>query len=156
MAGLKVQVSQDLIQALKEKNEVKVGTLRLFLASTHNKEIEKKGKGGELELSEEETQEILRREIKKRKEAIEIYTKGGRQDLADKESEELKVLEVYLPVQLSSEEVEKIILESIAIVKPVGAKDFGKVMGEAMKKLKGLADTGEVGKIIKEKLEKAV
>ncbi|MGC9611079.1 MAG: GatB/YqeY domain-containing protein [Minisyncoccia bacterium] len=156
MAGLKDQISKDLIQALKEKNEVKVGTLRLFLASAHNKEIEKKGKNETPELSEDETQEILRREAKKRKEAIEIYVRGGRQDLADKESGELEILEKYLPAQLAPAEVEKIILEAIAVVKPAGAKDFGKVMGEAMKKLKGLADTGEVGKIIKERLEQTV
>jgi uncharacterized protein YqeY len=155
MAGLKDQISKDLIQAQKEKNEVKVGTLRLFLASAHNKEIEKRGKGEAPELSEDENQEILRREVKKRKEAIEIYIKGGRQDLADKESGELEVLEKYLPAQLTLAEVEKIILQAIEVIRPAGAKDFGKVMGETMKTLKGVADSGAVGKIIKEKLEQA-
>lgn len=156
MAGLKAQVSQDLIQALKEKNEVKVGTLRLFMAGVHNKEIEKKGKGEAPELSEDEIQEVLRREVKKRKEAMEIFVKGGRQDLADKESAELKVLENYLPAQMAPAEVEKIIAEAIATVKPESMKDFGKVMGEAMKKLKGAADTSEVSSIIKAKLEGVV
>lgn len=156
MAGiLKDRINKDLIQALKDKNEVKLGTLRLFLASAHNREIEKRGKGEDPDLTDEEVLEVLRREAKKRKESIEIYGKGGRLDLADKEAAELKILENYLPAQLDPKEAEKIIDEAIERVNPSGAKDFGKVMGEAMKKLKGIADSGLVNKIIKEKLEKS-
>jgi len=152
MAGLKERISSELIQALKQKNDVKVGTLRLFLASAHNREIEKKGKGGSPDLSDEELLEILGREAKKRKEAMEIYTKGGRPELAEKEARELKVLEEYLPAQLDAAAIESIVDETIGAMKPQGVKDFGRVMGEVMKKLKGVADPALVTKLIKDKL----
>lgn len=154
MAGLKDQIAKDTVQALKDKDEVKVSTLRLFSASAHNREIEKRGHGESPELTEDDLLDVLRREVKKRKEAIDIYLKGGRPELADKESKELKVLLGYLPAQLAPAEVEKIVEEAIASVKPASVKDFGKVMSEAMKKLKGVADANAVNKIIKEKLEK--
>lgn len=157
MAGnLKERINKDLIQALKDKDELKLGTLRLFSAAVHNREIEKKGRGEEIELTGDELLEILRREVKKRKESIEIYAKGHRPELAEKEGKELKILENYLPAQLDAIAVEKIVHEAIETVKPAGPKDFGKVMGEAMKKLKGVADAGLVNKLIKEKLEKRV
>ena len=94
----------------------------------------------------------MRREIKKRKESIEIYLKGSRPELAAKEEKELKILEDYLPPQLDPAVVEKIVQEAINTVKPAGLKDFGKVMDEAMKKLKGVADAGLITKIIKERI----
>jgi len=152
MAGLKERINSELIQALKQRNDVKVGTLRLFLASAHNREIEKKGKGENPELSDEELLDILGKEAKKRKEAMEIYVKGGRPELAEKEAGELRILEGYLPAQLDAAAVLKIVDEAIRMTKPAGAKDFGRVMGEAMKKLKGVADPALVTKLIKEKL----
>lgn len=153
MADLKEQINKDLILAFKGKDELKTSVLRLFLASAHNREIEKKGRGEDVNLNNEELLEILRREAKKRKEAIIIYSKGNRPELAEKEAKELKILENYMPAQLDSDAVEKIVDEAIDIVKPAGPKDFGKVMGEAMKRMKGVADAGLVNKIIKEKLE---
>jgi uncharacterized protein YqeY len=152
MAELKEKINKDLIRAMKEKEELKVGTLRLFSAAVHNREIEKKGKSGSSELTDEEVLEVLRREVKKRKEAGEIYLKGGRPELAEKEEKELRILESYLPVQLDPEAVRKIVEEAFEVVKPQGPKDFGKVMGEAMKKLKGVADSALVSGFIKEKL----
>ena len=153
MADLKEQINKELIQAFKGKDELKTSVLRLFLASAHNREIEKKGKGEDANLTNDELLEILRREVKKRKEAIDIYSKGNRPELAEKESNELKILEAYMPAQLDAASVEKIVSEAMDAVKPSGPKDFGKVMGEAMKKLKGVADAGLVNKIIKEKME---
>ncbi len=153
---LKEKIAKDLISALKEKDEVRVSTLRLFLAGAHNREIEKKGRGEDPILTDDDTLEVLRKEAKKRKESIEIYRKGNRSDLADKEEAELKILESYLPARLDSAQVEKIIDEAIKSVNPSGAKDFGKVMSQAMKKLKGVADGGLVGKVIKERMEKSV
>jgi len=103
-------------------------------------------------LSDEELLEILGREAKKRKEAMEIYTKGGRPELAEKEARELKVLEEYLPAQLDAAAIESIVDETIGAMKPQGVKDFGRVMGEVMKKLKGVADPALVTKLIKDKL----
>jgi uncharacterized protein YqeY len=152
MSELAEKINKDLVLAMKAREELKVSTLRLLLSGLHNREIEKKGKGGSPELSEDDVLEVLRREVKKRKEAIEVYLKGGRPELAEKEEKELGILENYLPAQLDGETVRKIVEEAITAVNPAGPKDFGKVMGEAMKKLKGVADSSLVSGIIKEKL----
>ncbi len=152
--SLKERIGKDLIQALKEKDEIKLTTLRLFSASIHNREIENKSHGGEAGITEEECFEILRREVKKRKEAADIYAKANRPELESREKGELAILESYLPAQLDSAAVSKIIDEAVLVVKPSGPKDFGKVMGEAMKGLKGVADASFVTRLIKEKLEK--
>ena len=154
--SLKERANKDLVQAQKSKDEIKVSTLRLFLAGVHNREIENKGRGGEASLTDDESFEILRREAKKRKEAMDIYIKANRVELADREEKELKILEDYLPAQLDPAAVLKIVEEAVQTVKPTGSKDFGRVMGEAMKKLKGVADAGLVNKLIKERLEKPI
>lgn len=152
--SLKQTISDDLKNALKSGDSFKVGILRLLLSALHNKEIEKRGKGEKSELSEEEEEviEVLMKESKKRKEAIEIYLKGGRQDLADKEAKELEIVKIYLPEQLSEAEVEKITLKAIEKIGAENQKDFGKAMAEAMKELKGKADALKVSEIIKKKL----
>ncbi|MEK7626843.1 MAG: GatB/YqeY domain-containing protein [Patescibacteria group bacterium] len=152
MDNLKDRASKELVQAQKDKDEMKMSTLRLFLSAVHNREIEKKGRKEDANLTDDDLSEILRREIKKRKESIEIYLKGSRPELAAKEEKELKILEDYLPPQLDPAVVEKIVQEAINTVKPAGLKDFGKVMDEAMKKLKGVADAGLITKIIKERI----
>jgi len=99
------RIKEDLKEALKAGDGFRVGTLRMVLSSLHNKEIEKKGKGQEPKLTEEETIEVLMNEAKKRKESNEAYLKGNRNDLADKEKKELEIITVYLPKQLSEEEI---------------------------------------------------
>ena len=96
----------------------------------------------------------LRGEVKKRKEAIEMYKRGKRSELAEKEAKELGILEEYLPPQMSEEEVTGVLDEAIARVKPKGPADFGKVMGDVMKQLKGRADAQMVAGLIKKKLDK--
>ncbi len=149
---MKKIISDDLKNALKSGDSFKTGTLRLLLSALHNKEIEKRSKSGESELSGEETIEVLMKESKKRKEAAEIYLKGGRQDLADKEIKEAEIIKIYLPEQLSEAEIEKITLKAIEKTGAKTVKDFGRAMAEAMKELKGKADTSKVSEIIKKKL----
>jgi len=146
------KISDNLKEAMKAGQEFEVGVLRMLLSSLHNKEIEKKGKGLEPTLSDDEVIEVLSREAKKRKEAIEAYKKGNRTDLAQKETKELEIIEKYLPEQLSEEEVEKIIIAAIKKIGAVTVKDFGKVMGEAMKELKGKADASLVSEIARKRL----
>lgn len=146
------KISDDLKDALKSGNQTKISTLRMVLSSLHNKEIEKKGKGQGLKLSEEETIGVLMSEAKKRKESIEAYLKSNRNDLADKERKELEIITVYLPKQLSEEEIKKIVQETIQKIGAQSEKDFGKAMGLLMKELKGKADATLVSKILKEAL----
>jgi uncharacterized protein YqeY len=150
--SLLIKIKADTIEAMKARDEARLGTLRLLSAALHNREIEKKTKGEESALSEQDVLGVIRREVKKRREAIELYEKGGRRDLADRESGELKVLGEYLPPSLTPEEVKKIVAEAVAEVQPSGPKDFGKVMGVAMKKAAGRAESDAISAAVKETL----
>lgn len=141
-----------LNKALKEKDVTKVSTLRLLLTAFHNREIEKRTCRQAPILNEEDILNILLSEVKKRKEAAEIYEKGERLDLAEKEKNELKIIQEYLPKPLSGEELEKIITQVIKETGAASQKDFGRVMGEVMKLVKGKAEGLEVSRLIKEKL----
>lgn len=151
---LEKKIQSDLIEAVKKKEGLVTETLRMLIAGIHNKSIEKKSKSedGNRDLVEEEVLDVLLREAKKRKEAERFFSEGGRVELAEKEARELNVLERYLPKQFSREEIEGFIGKAIEKIKPQGGGDFGKIMGEAMKSLKGRADASLVGDIIKEKL----
>ena len=94
------KIAQEIVIAMKAGDSFRVGTLRMVSAALHNKEIEKKSKGKESELTDEEAIEVFIKEAKKRKEAIEIYAKAGRQELADKEKKELEIISAYLPEQM--------------------------------------------------------
>lgn len=141
---------------MKAGNTFELGVLRMVSAALHNKEIEKKGKGLEPALSDDEVIEVLSREAKKRKEAIEAYIKGNRDDLAQKETKELEIIKKYLPEQLGEEEIEKIVKAAIEKTGAKEVKDFGKVMAEAMKELKGKADASVVSEIVKKSFPERV
>ena len=152
---LKETVKSDLNKSIKESNEIMRSTLRMVLAAVSNKEKEKRYKEkaeAEVQLTEEEMIEVISSEAKKRKEAIREYEKGGRQDLAEKEKAELKVLEKYLPEQLSEEEIRKLVQKAVEKTKASEMKDMGKVMTELMPQVKGKADGNVVSQIVKELL----
>jgi uncharacterized protein len=148
MAKLLEQINNDLKQAMIAKDSVTLSCLRMLITALRNKEITLR-KDGKAELSGEQTIETITSEIKKRRDSIEAYLAGGRQDLVDKETGEIKILEKYLPAQLSDEELEKIIKE---IINASADKNFGKIMGQAMAKVKGKADGTKVGGIVKKLL----
>ena len=152
------KIKDDLIDFLKAGKSFEAGVLRLILSVFKNKEIEKKGRQDgnlvqEAILTDEEVVDILIKEAKKRKEAADIYKKGDREDLAEKEMKELGVIKKYLPEELSAEEIEKSVDKAIAATNAINVKDIGKVIVEAMKELKGRADTSAIGAMIKKKLE---
>lgn len=149
---LKEKIFSDLKEALKAGDSFRTGVLRMIIAVFKNKEIEKRGGGKTPELSEEEVIEILIREVKKRKEAAEIYLKGERDDLSQKEIKEIELIKRYLPEQLSEQEIEKIVKAAIERINAKSQKDFGKAMAEAMKELKGKADAKFTSEIIKKLL----
>jgi hypothetical protein len=148
-----VTIYKEYTEALRARNMSVVETLRLVLAALKNREIEKKGKTGASELSEEEVIEVVTREVKKRKEAIELYTQGNRNDLAEKEKRELVIIEKFLPPQMDETEIMRVVKKQIETMGNPPASDFGKVMGVIMKDLKGKADGTVVTKIIKEILK---
>jgi len=145
------QIQTDLKNAQLLKDEVKVSTLRLLLSEIRNKEIAQGGPpaGG---LSDEDIISVVQRETKKRKEAAEGFRSGGREDSAIKEEAEALILESYLPVQLSNEELTKVVSDTINELGATGMADLGKVIGMVMGKVKGKADGGAVSSLVKEKL----
>ncbi|MCX6720772.1 MAG: GatB/YqeY domain-containing protein [Candidatus Staskawiczbacteria bacterium] len=152
---LKQTIQIATTEALKSKDSFVVGTLRMLLASVQAKEKEKKFKEkieGEAQLTDEQILETISSEIKKRKDAIALYTQGNRPELADREKKEIEVLIKYLPAQLSTEDIKKLVAESIASTGAASIKDMGKVMADLSPKVKGKADGGEVSKIVKELL----
>ncbi|OGD67808.1 aspartyl-tRNA amidotransferase [Candidatus Berkelbacteria bacterium RIFCSPHIGHO2_12_FULL_36_9] len=146
--NLKEKIDSDLVDAIKNKDELKSSVLRMVKASIKNKEIAL-GK----ELDDLGGMEIIAKEIKQRKDSIEQFKVGNRSDLAEKEEKEITIISGYLPKQLSEEEVRKIIVEAIFKTNASSTQDMGKVMGMVMPQLKGKADGTLVSKIVKEKLQ---
>lgn len=160
---LKEQLQKDVIAAMKAGDTAKRTTLGMLQAAVKNRELDKRSRlakagtdSGELEvqsrLTDEEVIEVLGTEIKKRKESVEVYTTGGRPELAQKEKDEIAVLSVYLPAQLSEEEVKKIVSEAVAATGAAGPRDMGKVMGAISAKIKGKFDGGRASVLVKEAL----
>lgn len=147
MEDIEKKLLEDLKTAMKEKDSVKLETIKLLRAAIKNAKIEK----GE-DLTEEDIFRIIRKEIKKRTEAIELYKQGGRQELAEKEKKEKEILESYLPPMLSEEEIKKLAQEVIKETGAIDLKDMGKVMKEMMQRVKGRADGATVNKIVRELL----
>lgn len=147
MTELENKINRNLKESIKKKDELRSSVLRLLIADMKNATIEKRET-----LSEEEIIQVIASGVKKRKDAIESYQQGGREDLADKEKEEIKILQTYLPKQLSEEEIKKVVMDAISEVSTSSPADFGKVMGAAMGKLKGKAEGELVSKIVKESL----
>ena len=141
------KLKADMIQAMKEKDKERLTVIRMVKAGMDQEHIDRKR-----EINDELLTEVVQRQIKMRKESIVDFEKGGREDLIEKTKAEIKILEEYLPEQLSLEEVNKIIDEIFGEVKPEGPKDMGKVMKEANVKLKGKTDMKTVSEIIKGKL----
>lgn len=153
--GLKVlnleQIEQDLTAAMKAKDQVSVDVLRGLKTRITNEQIAKTtAKNGNL--SEEDLHNLVRSEIKKRKEAAEAFTKGGREEMAEKELAEAKVLEKYLPAQMGEEELAKLIDQAIA-ESGFTAKDFGKAMSVLKVRVGTAADGATLAKFLKEKLK---
>ncbi len=131
---------------MKAHDEIRTSTLRLLLSALNYEKIDKQH-----ELTEEEEQVVIRREAKKRKEAIEMYKKAGAEDRAAKEETELEILQKYLPPEMGEKELIKLVDEAISQIKPVSVADMGKVIGFVKGKAPG-ADGGKIAEIVKEKL----
>ncbi len=145
---LKEQLQQDLITAMKGKDEVATSAIRLLKTAIMRFETT----GEQKVASDAEVIQLVGKEIKQRKDSIEQFEKGNRPELAAKEKAELTVLEKYLPAQLSEDEVRAIVKEVIASTGASSKADLGKVMGALMPKTKGKADGGMVNKIVQELL----
>ncbi|MFA4941445.1 MAG: GatB/YqeY domain-containing protein [Patescibacteria group bacterium] len=153
MSVLLEKINSDLKKSMQEKDELAISVLRLLISSIRNKEISLRS-GSQIDLKDEQVAEVIKAEIKKRTDSIDIYRQGGREDLAGKEEKEKIILEKYLPPQMSDEELEKIVAEIVASAGEVSEKDFGRIMGQVIAKTKGQADGSKVSVIVKKILAK--
>ncbi len=145
--SLKDKINQDLKEAMKSGDKVRLQTIRSIRALI----LEFEKSGANREMTEEDELKLLTSAAKKRKESIEQYLRGDRKELADKETAELKIIETYLPKQMTEEEVEEFVKNLAVEISAESKKDFGKLMGASVKALKGKAD-GNVIRGIVEKI----
>lgn len=136
-------------QAMKDKDRKKLSVIRMVRASLQNEAI----KLGVDTLSEEDELTILSRELKQRNESAKEFEKANRMDLVDNLNSEIEILEVYLPKQLSESELNTLIDDTMKEVNVTSKRDFGKLMGALMPKVKGKADGSKVQKLVQDKLE---
>ncbi|WP_283587651.1 GatB/YqeY domain-containing protein [Limosilactobacillus viscerum] len=138
-------LTKQMVTAMKSRDKETLATVRMLKAAVQNAQIE----AGH-DLTPDEEVAVMSREYKQRKESLAEFEKAGRQDLVDKTNNELKVVEQYLPKQLSADDVQKIVKETIDQVGASSMKDFGKVMGAVMPKVKGQADGKVVNQAVKD------
>lgn len=134
-------ITHDLTQAMKAREEPRLSTLRMLKAELQKLQADK-GKG--VEITDDDVHTVIKRLIKQRKDAAEQYKAGGANDRAESELSEIKILEPYLPKQLDDSELDRIIAESASEINANSPKDMGKLMKAVMKKAAGLADGSRV------------
>src|SRR3989304_6539986 len=135
---LKDKIQEDLKQAMKARDELRLSVIRMLKSAIQYHEIQEGGAG--YEATDEDVIEVIGREVKKRNEAIELYKKGGREELAQKEEKELEILKTYLPEQMPEDEIRSLVKEALEQTGASSMSDMGKVMDALMPKVKGKAD----------------
>ena len=148
--GLKEQITDDMKAAMRAKDTVKLGTIRLLTAAIKQKEVDER-----VDVSDAHVLAIVEKMIKQRKDSISQFEAGGRQDLADIEKAELAILSVYMPAALSDAEVQAEVAAAVAEVGAAGPQDMGKLMAILKPKLAGRADMTVVSALVKAALSNA-
>jgi len=141
------QLNEDMKNAMRAREADKLLTIRMLISVLKNKKIELRR-----DLTEEEIVDSLATEVKKRRDAIELYTRGERPELAAKEEAEIVIIQSYLPTQLTDEEVAAMVDEAIASTGAESKKDMGKVMGVVVPQTKGRYDGSKIKNIVMAKL----
>ena len=141
------KVNAEMVSAAKAKDQVRLSAIRMVKAAMHNREIDLKRK-----LNEVEFLQLLSSMVKQRKDSIDQFKKGGREDLVNKEEAELKIIQAFMPEQMSEEDVAREIDIAIKEIGAVSIKDMGKVMKILMPRLTGKTDGKIVGEKVKERL----
>ena len=142
------EVTTAIADAMRKKEVVRLGALRMLKAALTNREVER-GRA----LDDSESGQVVSSLVKQRKDSIEQFTKGGRQDLVDKEAAEIRVLESYLPPAADRADIDRAIAEAIAETGATSLKDMGRVMKAAMARLAGQSVDGKtVNELVKQKL----
>ena len=149
---LRTRITDAMKQAMKDKAADRLSTLRLINAAIKDKDIAARADGGDDGVGDPEVLAILGKMAKQRMESVRAYEEGGRLDLADREREEIKIIEEFLPRQLTEEENAKAVDDAIAEVGATSIRDMGKVIGLLKGKYTGQMDFGAVGPKVKDRL----
>lgn len=150
---IKLNLQEAVKDAMRAKDQQRLGTLRLVMAAIKQKEIDSRVELGDQPLNEQQILAVLDKMVKQRRESIEQYKAANRDDLADKESSEIQVIEEFLPAQLSETEIDQLITKAMSETGASSAKDMGKVMAILKPELQGRADIKVVSEKIKAKLQ---
>jgi uncharacterized protein YqeY len=140
-------ITKQISEALKARDSVRLSTLRMLSSALSYARIDKQA-----DLTEEDEIDVVKREARKRKDAIEAYEKAGAKDKADREKEELEILKEFLPEQMEDSELQNLIDEAIKTTNASSVKEMGKVIGVVMSKAGGKADGKRVAEMVKKKL----
>lgn len=141
---LKSRLKADMIAAMKAKDTNRLGTVRLVNAAIKQREVDER-----IELTDTDVLAILDKLAKQRRDSIAQFTEAGRDDLVKQEESELVIIQSYLPQQLTEAEIQQIVTDVVAEVKPASPQDMGKVMAALKPKVQGRADMGLVSKLVK-------
>lgn len=139
-------LNKQIVEAMRAKDEIRLSTLKLLSSELHNYQIDHPN------MTDEEEIIVVKKEAKKRKDAIEAYRKANLLDRVQKEESELNVLAEFMPAEVSDDELQKMVDEAIKETGAKDAKEIGKVIGVVMRKVKGNADGGKVARFVKERL----
>jgi Uncharacterized conserved protein len=145
--GLVDRLTDDMKQAMKARDKARLSVIRMIKTALQNESI-KKGKA----LSEDEALIVLSHELKQRKDSLQEFKNADRQDLVDEVSAEIKVVQSYMPQQLSEEDVQSMINETITEIGASSKADIGKVMKAIMPKVQGRADGSLINRLVRNKL----
>ena len=151
--SLRIEIETKLQGALKERNKLKISTLRLILAAIKDGDIASRTPDNRTGIKDAEIKQLLKKMIKQRNESIEIYKKNNRTDLLEIEKGEVEIISTFLPKQLNETETTKVCKETIQSIKAQGPKDIGKVMGVLKKKYSDILDFAKAGEQVKEILK---
>ena len=149
MVRIREKLSEDLKTAMREKAELRLSTIRMMRAEILNKDKET-GK----QASEEDILKVLQSMVKKREDAAEQFAKGGREELAQKERDEIKIVQEYLPAQMSDDELQQTVQVAVIETGAASMKDMGKVMALLTKQLSGKASSARISQMVKAILSK--
>lgn len=149
---LRTRLTEALKNSLKTKDERSTSTLRLILAALKDRDIAARGKGNADGVSEDEILQMLQSMIKQRRESIALYEQGGRLELAEQEAEEITVIERFLPAQMSDEQMQAAVSETLTELEATGLKDMGRVMAALREKYAGCMDFGKASQAVKAQL----
>jgi hypothetical protein len=143
-------LQEDLKQSMLARSELKTSVLRMLISAINYYEIQKGGAG--YAANEEDIMTVIQNQAKQRRDSIEQFKTAERQELVDKETQELEILSVYLPTQMSEEEITTLVKEAISQTGATSIADMGKLMGALMPKIKGKADGNIVNSIVRKEL----